>query len=329
MKHFSRVVFLAASTALCLTVSTWAVDDLRRYASLFNQSTDPIAFEYKAPSGGFGPETGFPVPLMNLELAETLLQSEGYDPVTGVDFSKVTSAITLGQAPNAISILHGSPGYADDHVAAISARGFDRHMLGDIAVYSEGADNFHDMTQARAADAFGYGMGMAQRLANPGDDLIITRNWATMEKVLAHRDAKPKAANPWLAIFDALDELKQTDHLEGAIGWQDEGARGAMAAQGYLPYRAMLASLELAGDQPILRTMMLFEGSRDEALPTIENVRAESGGLAQVLGTLETDIVEGDGYVISVLSIVVKGDINTARQVMQLFSNDAIAEDIL
>ena len=305
------------------------MDDLRRYASLFGQSTDPIAFEYKAPTGGFSLETGFPIPLMNQDVAATLLEAEGFDPATGVDFGKVTGSITLGLAPNSIAILYGSAGYADDHVAAISARGFDRHMLGDVPVYARGEDNHMDMSKARVADAFGNGMGMAQRLANPGDDLIITRNWATMEKVLAHRDAKPKAPNPWLAIFDTLDDLKQDNHLEGAIGWQDEAALQSMAARGFLPYRAMMASLELQGDQPILRTMMLFEASREEAQPTIDGVLADSGRLAQYLGTLETEIVERDDYVISVISITVKADIDTARDVLQMFSGEAVSQDIL
>jgi len=90
-----------------------------------------------------------------------------------------------------------------------------------------------------------------------------------------------------------------------------------------------MASLELQGDQPILRTMMLFEASREEAQPTIDGVLADSGRLAQHLGTLETEIVERDDYVISVISITVKADIDTARDVLQMFSGEAVSQDIL
>ncbi|WEK05633.1 MAG: hypothetical protein P0Y65_05095 [Candidatus Devosia phytovorans] len=321
--------FLAAALAFSLASPAFAVDDLRRYASLFNQSTDPIAFEYNAPLGGFGPESGMPLPMMEIELADALLNTKGVDPVTGVDFSKVTSSITLGLAPETITILHGEPGYSDDHVAAISARAFDRHMLGDIPVYARGADNSADFDLFSEKDAFGYGMGMAQRLANPGDDLIITRNWPTMEKVLAHRDAKPKSPNPWRTAFDILAERKGDNHLDGAVGWQDPMAREVMVMSGLVSYRAAIFSLELQQDQPIMRTIMVFEAPLAEAEATIETVLETARTTSEGLGTLETDTIERDGYSVSVVTITADTGVEESRQVLQMFSVLAMQGDDL
>jgi len=319
----------AVSLALLLASPTFAIDDLRRYASLFNQSTDPIAFEYNAPLGGFGPESGMPLPLMEIELVDALLNAKDVDPVTGIDFRKVNSSITLGLAPETITILHGEPGYADGHVAAISARAFDRHMLGDIAVYARGADNSTDFDLVSEKDAFGYGMGMSQRLANPEDDIIITRNWPTMEKVLAHRDAKPKSPNPWRTALDILGELSGDNHVEGAIGWQDSMAREIMVMTGLVSYRTAIFSLEFQQDQPIMRTIMVFEAPLSEAESTIDTILENARTTSEGLGTLETDIIERDGFSVSVVTITASTSHEEARQVLQMFSIMATQGDTL
>lgn len=310
---------LVLTTALTLGLMSpaAAIDDLHRYAALFNQSTDPIAFEYNAPIGGFGPDSAFPMPLMDIKLAAALLHAEGVDPVTGVDFSRITSSITLGLAPNTITILHGEPGYADDHVAAISGRGFDRHMLSDIPVYARGADNSTDFDLVSERDAFGYGMGMAQRLANADDDLIITRNWATMENVLALRNAKAKSANPWSVAFDALADVQGDSHLEGAMGWQDAEARKKLADFDLAPYRLAIFSQDVADGQLAIRVTMVFDAPLEDAATTLDHSVGQIESLVEGLGELETTLTERGGFSVTTLSILPDLDLPGAEHMLQ------------
>lgn len=324
IKSYATDCILALVVVLGFAGSVSATDELRRYAELINQSTHSIAFEYRAPLGGFSANSGFPVSTYDVDLAETLLATEGADPVTGVDFGAVGSIITLGTAPNTVTILHGSPGYTDDMVAALSARGFDRQSVGDIAVYARGADDALDMNLRNEGDAFGNGLGQAQRIANPGDDLILTRNWATINHVLASRDARAKSVNPWRVAFDTLVELGGDNHLESALGWQDKEAGQIMIDRGLVPYRVAVITEELHDSHPILRMIMVYAASADEVEAATEALTAQLRSLAEALGSIELSLVERDGMTVAVVTMVPHANLAGAPDLLQQMAAAAL-----
>lgn len=129
--------------------------------------------------------------------------------------------------------------------------------------------------------------------------------------------------------FDTLAELQGDNHLEGALGWQDEQARQIMIDRGLVPYRVAVITEELQDSHPILRMIMVYAASADQVEAATKALTAQLRSLAEALGVIELSLVERDGMTVAVVTMVPHANLAGAPDLLQQMASAALGGAML
>lgn len=206
--------------ALLAAMPAAAYEDLIRFAAVFPTGIDnPYVFDYAAPPAGFGADGAAAYGPSDIPLASAL-RAASKDPVTGIDFSRVTAVLTAGNSPSTITVLVGAEGFDSGVASALAKRGFAASEVTGVPVLAWGEDHAISLADALAQDPLGGGMGRSQRLALGGDFVLRSSAWPEMRAALAALPRPSDEANLWGAMVEGLRASAGHDaHLSLASGW--------------------------------------------------------------------------------------------------------------
>lgn len=284
-----RQVSAAALAAALMATPVTAYEDLIEFAAVFPAGIEkPYVFDYTAPSGGFTADSYAPA---DQQISAALLAG-GTDPTTGVDFSRVTGVLSVGDPPATITVLLGPDGFAGGAPAALAPRGFTRSQVEGYPVFARGDDYAISLADAAAPDPFAGGMGKSQRLALGGDFLMRTAGWPELNGALAALPRPSNEANLWGAMVEGLRASAGYDaHLELASGWTvsaffDPGPGIDQLSDPTLVWKSRSKIITTpAGAEPVAFPFVLFAVTHSEGkaalrivLPFDDDARAMTAG---------------------------------------------------
>lgn len=216
-----RVSILSLLAGLALTAPATAFDDLLDSVGVLSLDMDkPRAFNYIAPPNGFAADDAeFFGSFGTDPMLPRTLATGGVDELTGIDFGKVTAAITVDLPPKTTTMLFAEPGFAEDAAETLLARGFQQSEIAGLPVFAMGEDNLQDREGFGQPDPFGKGIGMAQRLAIADDHLVRTSATPDMQAALDGLDTPSTMHGIWTNTIGGLRQVAGDGAvLEHAVG---------------------------------------------------------------------------------------------------------------
>ena len=283
-----RLATVAAVAAAMTATPAAAYENLIRFAAIFPDGIErPYVFDYAAPLGGFTPRG----PAPGDRQIGIALASGALDPLTGVDFARVSAVLSVGDPPSTITVLVGEDGFASGAPAALLARGFAGTEVDGIPVFARGADHAISLADAADPDPFASGMGKAQRLALGDDYLVRTAGWPELNTALAALPRPSNDANLWAAMVEGLRASAGYDsHLDQASGWTvsaffDPGPGIDLLSDPALVWKSRSKITTAAPSEPVVFPFALlavtqYEGaaSLSIVLPFDDDMRAQRAG---------------------------------------------------
>jgi len=204
-----RVSILSLLAGLALIAPAAAFDDLLNSVGVLSLDMDkPKAFSYIAPPDGFAADDAeFFGSFGTDPMLPRALATGGVDELTGIDFGKVTAAITVDLPPKTTTMLFAEPGFAEDAAETLLARGFEQSEFAGLPVFAMGEDNLQDRAGFGQPDPFGKGIGMAQRLAIADDHLVRTTATPDMQAALDGLETPSTMHGIWTNTISGLRQV--------------------------------------------------------------------------------------------------------------------------
>jgi hypothetical protein len=264
--------------------------------------------------------------------------ADGGEGAVGFSWDAVGPALIVGQPPS-VAVGLGGEGPSDHAAiaAAVSARGFERRDIGEVAVWHRFDDFAVELKRRDPADPFWGPIGGSARIALVDDGVLAARAWAPIETILSRAQPTYGEVPPFADLLDAVDAALGPDaHLVQTVSFLPPAFGGpglepspdgpgfvlGEADPGAKPLPPFLAGLlvdAFAGDRDVALLVLAF--TDPEAGDAIAARLGEAISGADKLGISEGTMVASESHatafgsvaVVSLTSDAVKGQTRLSR----------------
>lgn len=187
---------LAAIPIERTTKSPFAFADWRQARAVAVRDAAPGVDLRRVLRAGVGPEG----------IRHMAVAADGGATAVGFSWQDIGPALLVGEPPSVVVGLGGEG--LSEHAAitaALSARGFERRHIGEVAVWHRLEDFRIDLKLRDPADPFWGPIGGSARIALVDDGILATRAWAPIEAILAGAQPTYGEVAPFADLLAAVD----------------------------------------------------------------------------------------------------------------------------